>query len=345
MAARKRGLDPDRLSITGTGWQGGICEKDILAYEGAGAPLAAGAARVSPLAAKIAQAEGVSLAGLTGSGPGGKIMKADVLANMRKPSASAAAAAAKPAAKAPAASRAGEITPDGKEILDTLPYSGVRRIIAERLSDSWQAAPHVFFSVDVEMDEVVALRKRVNEAQEHKTSVTDFIVMAVVKSLGKYPDVNVMIDGEQILRFKSVNIGVAVAAENGLIVPVVKNAQNLSLVDISKESAKMVDKARTGKLVPPDYTGGTFTISNLGMFGIDHFTAIINPPEAAILAVSATQRRPVVKTDKSGKEEMVVRSVMKLALSADHRVIDGLLAAQFIGEIRKQLENPLGLLL
>jgi pyruvate dehydrogenase E2 component (dihydrolipoamide acetyltransferase) len=265
-------------------------------------------------------------------------MKADVLAGLRKPEAA-------PAAKPAAAARAGEITPDGKEILDTLPYSGVRRIIGDRLSSSWQAAPHVFFTAEVQMDKVIALRKDVNAAQEHKTSVTDFIAVAVVKALAKYPDVNAMLDGDRILRFKSINIGVAVAAENGLIVPVVKNAHAMTLIEVSRESARLVEKARSGKLVPPDYSGGTFTISNLGMFGIDQFTAIINPPEAGILAVSATVRKPVAQTDASGKEEVVIRSMMQITLSADHRVIDGLLAAQFIGEIRRQLENPLGLLL
>ena len=181
--------------------------------------------------------------------------------------------------------------------------------------------------------------------QDKKTSVTDYIAKAVVNALQKYPDVNSALNGQKIVKYKTVNLGIAVAAPTGLIVPVIKNAEKMDVIEISKISGKLIEKARNGKLTPDEYTGGTFTISNLGMFGIESFTAIINPPEAAILAVSAAKDEAVVEVNEQGNKEMVIRPIMNITLSADHRIIDGMLAAQFVGEIKKLLENPLSILL
>lgn len=332
--ALKRGLDPNRLSIAGTGYKGGICEQDIINYEDANS------VRMSPLARKIAAVENVALDGITGTGAHGKLMKADVMAKVGAPAPAAAAD------KAPAAATAvGTVTPDGKTIREVVPYSGVRRIIGERLAGSWRDAPLIFFTAEVEMDKVVAFRKEVNAAQDVKTSITDFLILAVSKALRKYPEVNVALQGDEIHKYSSLNVGLAVAADSGLIVPVIKNTENMNVIDITKETQRLIEKARTGKLMPDEYSGNTVTISNLGNSGIDCFTAIPNPPEAGILAVSATKKRPVVRTGKDGKDEVVIRSIMNITFSADHRVIDGKLAADFTVEIRNQLENPLGLLL
>ena len=300
-------IDPaEAARIEGTGFAGGITEADI---------------KASPLARKAAAQTGVALSGLEGGGPGGKIMKADV---------EKAAAQNQPC--------------DGLQILYTAPYKGVRKIIGEKLSFSMQQSPHIYFTDSVDTAPMAEFRNEVSEALGEKISVTDILAIAASRALTKYPGVNSSLIDGAIVTYRSTNIGVAVAGDNGLIVPVIKNVQEKTISEVAKISRDLIDRARAGSLSPDEYSGGTFTISNLGMFGIENFTAIINPPEAAILAVSAAKKKPVVIT--AGEEDkIVIKSMMSIQLSVDHRLIDGLLAARFVAYIKELLENPLRILL
>lgn len=330
--AAENDLAVENLAIEGTGWQGGICEKDILEY------LASNKVKATPVAAAMAKAEGIDLADIKGSGVNGKIMKEDVEKVI------AAAKKAVAAAEDQAHAGAGEITPDGKEIGEMVPYAGVRKVIGDRLAESKFTAPHLYFTQKVNMEDVLALRKKVNEVQDKKTSVTDFIAKAVIMTLKKYPEMNSSLVGETIERYKSINLGIAVASPTGLIVPNIKNSQDMSVVEISKASTPLFDKARAGKLAVDEYAGGTFTISNLGMFGIENFTAIINPPEVGILSISSTKDEPFVVTKEDGTKEIQIKPMMNIQLTVDHRIIDGLLAAQFVTNVKNLLENPISLM-
>lgn len=330
--AAENDLAIEDLAIEGTGWQGGICEKDILEY------LASNKVKATPVAAAMAKAEGIDLADIKGSGVNGKIMKEDV----EKVIAAAKKAVAAAEDQVPAG--AGEITPDGKEIGEKVPYAGVRKVIGDRLAESKFTAPHLYFTQKVNMEDVLALRKKVNEVQDKKTSVTDFIAKAVIMTLKKYPEMNSSLVGETIERYKSINLGIAVASPTGLIVPNIKNSQDMSVVEISKASTPLFDKARAGKLAVDEYAGGTFTISNLGMFGIENFTAIINPPEVGILSISSTKDEPFVVTKEDGTKEIQIKPMMNIQLTVDHRIIDGLLAAQFVTNVKNLLENPISLM-
>ena len=330
--AAENDLAVEDLAIKGTGWQGGICEKDILEY------LASNKVKATPVAAAMAKAEGIDLADIKGSGVNGKIMKEDVEKVI------AAAKKAVAAAEDQAHAGAGEITPDGKEIGEKVPYAGVRKVIGDRLAESKFTAPHLYFTQKVNMEDVLTLRKKVNEVQDKKTSVTDFIAKAVIMTLKKYPEMNSSLVGETIERYKSINLGIAVASPTGLIVPNIKNSQDMSVVEISKASTPLFDKARAGKLAVDEYAGGTFTISNLGMFGIENFTAIINPPEVGILSISSTKDEPFVVTKEDGTKEIQIKPMMNIQLTVDHRIIDGLLAAQFVTNVKNLLENPISLM-
>lgn len=330
--AAENDLAVEDLAIEGTGWQGGICEKDILEY------LASNKVKATPVAAAMAKAEGINLADIRGTGVNGKVMKEDVEKVI------AAAKKAVAAAEDQAHAGAGEITPDGKEIGEKIPYAGVRKVIGDRLAESKFTAPHLYFTQKVNMEDVLALRKKVNEVQDKKTSVTDFIAKAVIMTLKKYPEMNSSLVGETIERYKSINLGIAVASPTGLIVPNIKNSQDMSVVEISKASTPLFDKARAGKLAVDEYTGGTFTISNLGMFGIENFTAIINPPEVGILSISSTKDEPFVVTKEDGTKEIQIKPMMNIQLTVDHRIIDGLLAAQFVTNVKNLLENPISLM-
>lgn len=330
--AAENDLAVEDLAIEGTGWQGGICEKDILEY------LASNKVKATPVAAAMAKAEGIDLADVRGTGVNGKVMKEDV----EKVIAAAKKAVAAAEDQAPAG--AGEITPDGKEIGEKIPYAGVRKVIGDRLAESKFTAPHLYFTQKVNMEDVLALRKKVNEVQDKKTSVTDFIAKAVIMTLKKYPEMNSSLVGETIERYKSINLGIAVASPTGLIVPNIKNSQDMSVVEISKASTPLFDKARAGKLAVDEYAGGTFTISNLGMFGIENFTAIINPPEVGILSISSTKDEPFVVTKEDGTKEIQIKPMMNIQLTVDHRIIDGLLAAQFVTNVKNLLENPISLM-
>ena len=309
---KDEGIDPASLKeIKGTGFRGGITAKDI---------------KASPLARKLAEKSGVDLASVAGTGVNGKIMKADV---------------EKAASAAPAAAPAEN--PD-KKILSSVPYKGVRKIIGDKLAESKFTAPHLYFTDAVDTTNMTAFRKQMNEVSDRKITVSDILVYAASKALQKFPGINSSLVDGNIVTYKSTNIGVAVAGDNGLIVPVIKNVQEKTLTAISEENRDLVDRAKEGHLKPEEYSGGTFSISNLGMFGIGNFTAIINPPEAAILSISSVRKTPVV-IEEDGEDKIEIRPMMNIQLSVDHRLIDGLLASQFVEYMKELLENPLKILL
>ena len=351
--AKENGIDLVHLQIQGTGYQGGISEKDLQGY------LVSSKIRVTPVAAKIAADQGVNLDKIQGSGAHGKIMKRD-LVQAEDRATGAAGPFSVQGQQAPEVLSSnglqstdntsiqslggiGQVTADGKEVLDILPYSGIRKIIGERLAKSKFTAPHLYFTQKVDLEKLLELRTQINGFQEKKTSVTDYIARAVIKCLQKYPDMNASLENDKIVRYRSVNLGIAVAAPGGLIVPVIKDANHKTVVQLSTEAGILFDKARNGKLAPGEYTGGTFTVSNLGMFGIENFTAIINPPEVGILAVSATKDEAVVVPGTDGRKTIEIKPMMNITLTVDHRVIDGLLAAQFVTEVKRLLENPIQL--
>jgi pyruvate dehydrogenase E2 component (dihydrolipoamide acetyltransferase) len=216
----------------------------------------------------------------------------------------------------------------------------MRRTIAKRLAESMYTAPHFYVTVEIDMDAAVSLREQLVRAEDVKVSYNDLVVKACAKALTRVPTVNASWTGEAIQTHADVHLGVAVSLPEGLITPVVRDADRKHVVEISREVKDLAARARERKLKPEEFTGSTFTVSNLGMFDVTEFTAIINPPESCILAVGAVRKRPVVKDDR-----LAVGYRMKVTLSSDHRVVDGALAAQFLAEVRRLLENPVGLLL
>ena len=284
-----------------------------------------GRVKASPLARSMAAERNIPLGSIPGSGPGGRIIKRDIEAWAQNPQATTAA----PAAAAPAA------TP-GQE----LPLSGMRKTIARRLTESKVQAPHFYVTVEIDMDAAAAVREQIQRAEETKVSFNDLIVKASANALRKFPAVNASWGGESIAVHGDVHVGVAVAINDGLIVPVVRNADRKSILEISREVKDLATRARDRKLKPEEFSGGTFSISNLGMFDVTEFTAIINPPESAILAVGAVKKVPVVKGD-----ELAVGQRMRVTLSSDHRVIDGALAARFTRHLCHLLEDDRRLLL
>ena len=305
------GYDPESIrQIQGTGFQGGITYKDI---------------KASPLARKIAEKNNVDLTGVSGTGTGGRIMKADVEAAMKKPA---------------------PTVDSDKIVASRVPYSGVRQIIGQRLSQSKFTAPHLYFTDEVDTTNMTAFRKMLLEKGEAKVSVSDILIMAASKALQKYPGINSSLVDNEIVTYESTNVGMAVAGSNGLVVPVVKNVQRKTIGAVAAETRDLVARAKEGRLAPSEYSGGTFSISNLGMFGIKNFTAIINPPESAILSISSVRKTSVVVTDPETQEDRLeIRPMMNIQLSVDHRVIDGLLAAQFVGYMKELLEEPIKILL
>ena len=281
--------------------------------------------KISPGARRKAKELGVDLQSVEGSGPGGVVIEKDILDYFQLKR------------------EKSKTLIEEKEIEKRIPYTGIRKIIGDRLSQSKFTAPHIYFTVSVDISKIIDLLKSFNQDDEERISLNDFLVFIVAKVLTEQPNINCSLINEEIVYHKDINIGVAVALEKGLIVPVVKNANKKSLSILSKETKKLIKLARERKLMPEDYNGGTFTVSNLGMYGIDSFTAIINPPEAAILAVGTAKRIPVVIEEK-GVEKIEVRSLMKMTLSVDHRLIDGAMAANFLKRLKYCLEFPEGFL-
>ncbi|RTR23506.1 pyruvate dehydrogenase complex dihydrolipoamide acetyltransferase [Azospirillum griseum] len=324
----------------------------------ASAPQAGGARLfASPLARRIAEQAGIDLKSVKGTGPNGRIVKADVEAAKAAGPAKAApapvAAAAAPVAAAPAPAPVAAPAPkaagvDAKELSDKLgmtytaiPNSGMRKVIARRLGEAKQTVPHFYLTVDIELDALLKTRTELNSRSDaYKLSVNDFVIRAVALALKKVPAANAAWTDEAILQYDHADVSVAVATPTGLITPIIKKAEGKGLAQISSEMKDLAKRARDGKLKPEEFQGGTFSISNLGMFGVKEFAAIINPPQGCILAVGAGEQRPVVKNGA-----LAVATVMSCTLSVDHRVVDGAVGAEFLAAFKKLIEDPLSMLL
>ncbi|MBM3647088.1 MAG: pyruvate dehydrogenase complex dihydrolipoamide acetyltransferase [Alphaproteobacteria bacterium] len=292
----------------------------------------------SPLAKRIAADKGIDLSRLKGSGPNGRIVKADV--EGAKPGAAPVAtptAAPAPRPAAPAAQPVFVAPGDSR-----LPHSAVRKVIARRMLESKQTVPHFYLTVELEIDALLAARQAINAVAEKKgakVSVNDMVIKACAKALRDHPECNASWTEDEMIRYGAVDISVAVATDRGLITPIVRNADMKGLAQIATEMKDLAARAKTGKLKLDEFQGGGFTISNLGMFGVQSFAAIINPPQAMILAVGAGEERAVVR-----KGQMVVRTMMSCTLAVDHRVVDGAMGAQFLQTLRAYVEQPASML-
>ncbi|WP_170788803.1 pyruvate dehydrogenase complex dihydrolipoamide acetyltransferase [Ruegeria lacuscaerulensis] len=311
------------------------------------APVKADGGRIfaSPLARRIAAQKGLDLAQITGSGPHGRIVKADVEgATATAPAAAPAPAAAAPAAAAPAGPSADAVAKmyEGRDY-EEIKLDGMRKTIAARLSEAKQTIPHFYLRRDIKLDALLKFRSQLNKQLEGrgvKLSVNDFIIKAVANALQQVPACNAVWAGDRVLQLKPSDVAVAVAIEGGLFTPVLQDADTKSLSALSTEMKDLAGRARERKLAPHEYQGGTFAISNLGMFGIDNFDAIVNPPHAGILAVGTGVKKPVVGDDG----ELTAATVMSVTMSVDHRVIDGALGAELLQAIVENLENPMVML-
>jgi pyruvate dehydrogenase E2 component (dihydrolipoamide acetyltransferase) len=300
----------------------------------------AGGATVTPLARRLAAEAGIDLSRLRGSGPHGRIVAHDVERAPR-------AAAAPPRADGPTAEQVKALYPPGS--YEEVPLDGMRRTIAARLTQAAQTIPHFFLTADVEIDRLVALREEANAAAPNdsagvpafKLSVNDFIIRALALALQRVPGANAVWAADRILRFRHSDIGVAVALEGGLITPVIRNVETKSLRIISAEMKVLAAKARDKKLVPADYQGGAAAISNLGMYGVREFSAIINPPHATILAVGAARRQAVEKADGG----VAFAGMLAVTLSCDHRVVDGAVGAELLAAFKGFVEQPVTMLI
>jgi pyruvate dehydrogenase E2 component (dihydrolipoamide acetyltransferase) len=317
--AGEHGIATDALANKGTGPDGRVVEKDVQAFIAALAETSK--IKATPLAAKIAADQGISLSEIVGSGPQGKVMRDDVLQ------------AVTPAAPTPVpvAAAAADVK--------VIPFTGIRKMVADNVAKSAQTAPHVTLTLEVDMTDAVKMRAQIVGQFEKKYGVklsyTDLIIKAVATAIQDYPIVNASLQGNEIRVPSSANVGVAVALDGALIVPVVHNADKLGVPGISTQLKGLIEKARSGKLGSAEISGGTFTISNLGAFGIDVFNPIITPGQSAILGVCRIAEKPVVVDG-----QIVVRSMMNLCLSFDHRVMDGAPAAQYLHRVKELLESP-----
>ena len=296
-----------------------------------------GRVAASPLARRMAKQSGIDLAVLAGSGPGGRIVKIDIEAAL-KGGAPVAVPGTAGAPVAPVPTTAAQ-PPDAD--YTEIPLSNVRKVIARRLTEAKQTIPHFYLTVECEIDRLLAYRKELNErAEDIKISVNDFVIKSAALALQRVPAANASWSDTALLRHNRVDISVAVALDDGLITPIIRNADHKGLATISAEMKDLAGRAREGKLMPEEYQGGTFSISNLGMLGIREFSAVINPPQGAILAVGAGEKRPVVKDDA-----LAIATVMSCTLSVDHRVVDGAVGARFLKVLKALLEDPLTMLL
>ena len=302
----------------------------------------------SPLARRMAQQAGLDLSGIQGSGPAGRIVKSDVEAALNRPKQAPAAQPA-PAAQAPAAAPAPKPAAPAPVVTaphTPVPNSTIRKVIARRLAESKQTIPHFYVTMDFEIDALLKLRADLNAKSAKdgpgafKLSVNDLVIKAVAATLRRFPNVNAMWTDEAILQFHDVDVSVAVSTPTGLITPIIRRADQKGLTTISNEMKDLASRAKANKLKPEEFQGGGFSISNMGMFGVRDFSAIINPPQAGILAVAAGEQRPVVRGG-----QLAVATVMTCTLSVDHRVIDGALAAEFMQALKGVIEDPLSLML
>ena len=327
--AKERGVD--LAQVAGSGPGGRIVEEDVLAMESSqpSVPLsgeeetsapAAGEVRSSPIARRLARERGIDLVRITGTGPGGRIVEQDVLDHQEPPSAAGA-------------------PPGAAQRVD---LSRMRQTIAKVTSDSKRETPHFYVTAEVDMTKAVGLRRDINDGvpAESRVSVNDLLIKACAIALGRHPKFNAFFQGDHLQMNPTMNIGIAIALEAGLIVPGVSGCESKSLLEIAVASSDLIARANSGTLRNEEYSGTTFSISNLGMFDVDSFSAIIYPPHAAILAVGTVKEQPVARDG-----QVVVAQVMKATLSVDHRVADGAEAAQFLMEIKRLLESPVSLIL
>ena len=315
-------------------------------------PVKEGRIFISPLARRFAEEHQVNYATLQGTGPNGRIIKMDIEAALAQTNVAVPPPVA--ASFTPPVVQPVQVTPPLLEPVPVsfieegvveVPLTAMRRTIARRLSQSMQTAPHYYVTSVIDTEKLAALRQQINEyaatdSDPVKVSFNDLIVKAVARALVHVPQVNVSFAEDRLLLKKQVHIGVAVALEQGLIVPVLRDADKRGILDIARETRRLAEAAHAGKLRPEDFSGGTFTISNLGMYDVESFTAVINPPESAILAIGSITPTPAVVDG-----QVVVRNRMKVTLSSDHRAIDGALAARFLQEVKRLLEEPFGLML
>jgi pyruvate dehydrogenase E2 component (dihydrolipoamide acetyltransferase) len=306
----------------------------------------------SPLARRMAQQADLDLAAITGSGPQGRIVKADIEAALSAKRGAPAPAVARPIAQpqpapaaapaaAPALSKERVLALAGNPPYTERPLTAMRRVIARRLTESKQTVPHFYLTIDCEIDELLKFRTELNgKSDAYRISVNDFVIRAAALALRQVPAANASWSDEAILLWNTVDIAVAVALDDGLITPIVKNAERKGLAAIANETKDLVARARAGKLKLEEFQGGTFSISNLGMFGVRDFAAVINPPHGGILAVGAGEQRPVVRNGA-----LAIATVMSCTLSCDHRAVDGAVGAQFLAAFKKLVEDPLTMLL
>jgi pyruvate dehydrogenase E2 component (dihydrolipoamide acetyltransferase) len=319
LRAEENGVDI--AAVLGSGPNGLVIERDVNAY-------VAARPAVTPLAANVAKTQGIDLSGVTGTGPNGKITTADL------PGSAPAAPAV--TTEDPAAA---PVTGQMSRGTHTEKMSGMRKAISKNMLASKTTNAQTNHRMVVDMTAAIALRNQY-KALGIKISYNDIIVRACAKSLMDMPIINASVDGNNIIYHNYVNVGTAVSVPNGLIVPVIKDADIIGLTGIATKSAELIEKARDGKLTDQDYHGGTFTVSSLGMFDLDDFVAIINPPESAILAVGKIAKTPVVVTNDEGEDEVAIKSMCALCLSYDHRIIDGAEAAKFLQKLKNYLQNP-----
>ena len=335
--ARERGVD--LAAVTGTGPAGRIVEADILAAAEA-ATAAAIAARIpaSPIARRLAREQGIDLATINGTGPGGRIIEADITAALAQPAPSQPA----PSQPAPEPVPAAPPQPAPPDDATRAELSRMRQTIANVTSASKREAPHFYVASDIDMTAAMSLRREINDElpPAARVSVNDLIVKASALAIGKHPKFNAFYRGDHLQMNPSVNIGIAIALESGLIIPGIPQCENKTLTQIAAASRDLIDRANNGALQAEEYAGTTYSVSNLGMFDIDSFTAIIFPPHAAILAVGAVKEQPIARNG-----QLAIAQIMKTTLSVDHRVADGAEAAQFLTEIKRLLEKPVNLLL
>ena len=301
------------------------------------APVAAAASgrqSVSPIARKLAKDSNLDLSQITGTGPGGRIVKRDVLA------AAAAVIPAAPAAPVPTSSSKELASQEYSSTYSTVPHTSMRKAIARRLTESKSTVPHFYLNADCQVDELLALRKKINESSPVKISVNDMVVRAVAAAFMDVPEANVVWTPDAMIKYESVDVSIAVSTDGGLLTPVLRGVEKRSLSNIATTIVDLAERSRAGKLRQEELEGGSFAITNLGMFGTTSFAAIINPPQSGILAVGAASQRPIVVDG-----ELTIANVMSVTLSADHRAVDGALAAKWLAAFKVRIENPLTMLI
>ena len=326
-----------------------ILQKNTPQLQTLSAPMTGERIKASPLARRIAQQNDIDLKAVNGSGPQGRIIKADIEKAMKQPKSVEKSVTQAPVGQSSSVQQVADnaiLALYDKDSYDIVPVDGMRKIIAKRLLESKTTVPHFYLSVDVELDNLLVLRKTLNDrspkegAGAYKLSVNDFVIKAMANALVRVPDANVTWTESGILKHRYSDVGVAVAIEGGLFTPIIRKAEQKSLVTISNEMKDLAKRARQRKLMPQEYQGGTTAVSNLGMFGVTNFAAIINPPHASILAVGAGIERPVVR-----QGALAVGTVMTSTLSVDHRAVDGALGAELLKVFKELIEDPMALLL